>query len=88
MMLNKGVCYVVRRNMRKIHGACDKQDQFDFLMSKEPRGNEWVYAPTDTVTAGWGLTLSAFDMAKIGWMLLNGGFMKSVRFCQKNGSQK
>ena len=57
----------------KIHGASDKDDQFDFLMNKNPRGNEWYSDPQNTVTAGWGLTLSAYDMAKIGWMLVNGG---------------
>ena len=57
----------------KIHGDSSKEDQFDFLMNKNPRGNEWYSDPQDTVTAGWGLTLSAYDMAKIGWMLINGG---------------
>ena len=57
----------------RIHGDSSKEDQFDFLMNKAPRGNEWYSDPQDTVTAGWGLTLSACDMAKIGYMLINGG---------------
>ncbi len=57
----------------RIHGASSKEDQFDFLMNKQPRGNEWYSDPQNTVTAGWGLTLSAYDMAKIGYMLLSGG---------------
>lgn len=57
----------------KIHGVSDKDDQFDFLMNKNPRGNEWYSDPQNTVTAGWGLTLSAYDMAKIGYMLINDG---------------
>ena len=57
----------------KIHGDSSKEDQFDFLMNKNPRENEWYSDPQDTVTAGWGLTLSAYDMAKIGYMLINGG---------------
>ena len=56
-----------------VHGDSSKEDQFAFLMGKAPRGNEWYSEPAGTVTAGWGLTLSARDMAKIGWMLLNGG---------------
>ena len=56
-----------------IHGDSSKEDQFDFLMNKSPRKNEWYSDPKDTVTAGWGLTLSACDMAKIGLMILNGG---------------
>ena len=57
----------------RLHGDSSKEDQFEFLMSKKPRENEWYSEPAGTVTAGWGLTLSACDMAKIGWMLLNGG---------------
>ena len=57
----------------RIHGASSKDDQFDFLINKAPRENEWYSDPQDTVTAGWGLTLSAYDMAKIGDMLINGG---------------
>lgn len=56
-----------------IHGASSKEDQFDFLMNKAPRKNEWYSDPQDTVTAGWGLCLSARDMAKIGSMVADGG---------------
>ena len=57
----------------KIHGASDKDDQFDYLMNKAPKKNEWYSDPKDTVTAGWGLCLSAMDMAKIGELVLNSG---------------
>ena len=57
----------------KIHGASSKEDQFDFLMNKSPRKNEWYSDPQDTVTAGWGLCLSALDLAKIGQLILCGG---------------
>lgn len=63
----------------KIHGASDKEDQFDFLMNKNPRVNEWYSDPQDTVTAGWGLTLSAHDMAKIGYVLINDGVYHDKR---------
>lgn len=33
----------------------------------------WVASPTGVNAAGWGLTLSPVDMAKIGQLLLNGG---------------
>ena len=55
------------------HGDSSKEDQFEYLMSKAPRKNEWYSEPGGTVTAGWGLALSAKDMSKIGWMLLNDG---------------
>ena len=57
----------------RIHGDSSKEDQFDFLMNKNPRENEWYSDPQGVVTAGWGLTLSAQDMARIGYMLINGG---------------
>ena len=56
-----------------IHGDSSKEDQFDFFMNKNPRNNEWYSDPQDTVTAGWGLCLSARDMAKIGELVLNSG---------------
>ena len=55
------------------HGDSDKDDQFDFLMNKKPRINEWYTEPAGSVTAGWGLTLSARDMARIGVMVMSGG---------------
>ena len=62
-----------------IHGDSSKEDQFDFLMNKGPRRNEWYSDPQNTATAGWGLTLSATDMAKIGMMCLNGGLYQDKR---------
>lgn len=59
--------------LHEAHADSSKEDQFDFLMNKSPRKPEWYSDPAGTVTAGWGLTLSALDMAKIGWLLINGG---------------
>jgi len=55
------------------HKDCSKEDQLDFVLNKSPRRHEWYQEPAGSVTAGWGLTLSATDMAKIGMMLANGG---------------
>ena len=57
----------------RIHGDSSKEDQFDYLMNKGPRRNEWYADPKDTVTAGWGLCLSACDLARIGRMVLDEG---------------
>ena len=62
-----------------IHGDSSKEDQFDFFMNKKPRKNEWYSDPKDTVTAGWGLCMSAHDMAKIGELVLNDGMYKNTR---------
>ena len=67
-----------------IHGASDKDDQFDFLMNKAPKKNEWYSDPKDTVTAGWGLCLSAKDMAKIGVLILNSGEYDNKRIISIN----
>lgn len=61
------------------HGDSSKEDQFDYLMNKAPRKHEWYTDPQGTVTAGWGLTLSARDMAKIGQMVLSGGEYEGKR---------
>ena len=62
-----------------IHGSSSKEDQFDFFMNKNPRKNEWYSDPKDTVTAGWGLCMSAHDMAKLGELVLNDGLYDGKR---------
>jgi len=49
----------------------DKEEQFAFLKAKNISG--WVADPKGTNTAGWGLTMTAMDMAKIGQLYLNDG---------------
>ena len=58
---------------RILHGDSSKEDQFDFFMNKNPRKYEWYSDPQGTVTAGWGLCMSAKDMAVIGGLVLDGG---------------
>ena len=55
------------------HGDSSKEDQFDFFMNRNPRKYEWYCDPQGTVTAGWGLCMSARDMAVIGKLLLDRG---------------
>ena len=55
------------------HGVSSKEDQFDFFMNKNPRKNEWYSDPQGTITAGWGLCMSAKDMAVIGELVLGCG---------------
>lgn len=57
----------------KPHTDSSKEDQFNFLMNKDPRINEWYSEPAGSVTGGWGLTLSACDMAKIGQLVIGKG---------------
>ena len=56
-----------------------KEDQFNYLMNKGPHGNVWFMDPTDMPTAGWGLSLSAYEMAQIGLLVLNNGVYNNVR---------
>ena len=49
-----------------------KEEQIAWYMeSKKPSG--WVVDPQGINTAGWGLTMTAAEMAKIGQLYLNGG---------------
>lgn len=64
---------------RIIHGDSSKEDQFDFYMNKNPRKYEWYSDPQGTVTAGWGICMSALDMAVMGAMVLDGGQYKGKR---------
>ena len=64
---------------RVIHGDSSKEDQFDYFMNKNPRKYEWYSDPQGTVTAGWGICMSARDMAVTGELVLNGGEFKGKR---------
>lgn len=48
-----------------------KEEQLDFYKSKGANG--WVADPNGTNTAGWGLSLTTRDMAKLGQLYLNEG---------------
>ncbi len=58
---------------RFLHITGSKEDQLDFFMNKKPRKYEWYSDPKGSVTAGWGLCMSARDMAVLGTLLLNDG---------------
>ena len=64
---------------RILHGDSSKEDQLDFFMNKNPRKYEWYSDPQGTVTAGWGLCMSAKDMAVIGVMVLENGLCDGKR---------
>lgn len=49
----------------------DKEEHMSFLQTQNLSG--WVTDPKGINTAGWGLTLTAGDMAKIGQLYLDGG---------------
>jgi len=61
------------------HGDSSKEDQFDFFMNKNPRKYEWYADPQGSVTAGWGLCMSAKDMAGMGELVLNDGLYGGKR---------
>ena len=65
------------------HGDSSKEDQFDYLMTKKPHPPEWYSDPQDTVTAGWGICLSAHDMARLGELVLNDGIYDGKRIISK-----
>ena len=64
---------------RVLHGDSSKEDQYDFFMNKNPRKYEWYSDPQGTVTAGWGLCMSAKDMAAMGALVLEGGLYGGKR---------
>ena len=63
----------------KAHGDSNKEDQFNYVMSKSPRINEWYTDPKGTVTAGWGLCISARDLASLGELVLRKGEFNGKR---------
>lgn len=73
---------------RILHGDSSKEDQFDFFMNKNPRKPEWYSDPQKTVTAGWGLCMSARDMAVVGELVLNGGTHDGKRIISEDYLKK
>ena len=58
---------------RKSYKVKDKEGHIDFVTSKLPKENGWFCDSKGIVTAGFGLCLSAEELAKIGQMCLNKG---------------
>ena len=60
------------------------KDQMEYVMNKKNHGKVWFLDPTDMPTAGWGLSLSAYEMAQIGLMVLNKGVYNGNRIISEN----
>lgn len=87
---NQSVLDFARENLFKPLGInVDKnivfnnaEEQFAFYESIDMNG--WVCDKTNLNTAGWGLTLSPTDMAKIGQLYLNGGVFNCKKIISTN----
>jgi len=60
------------------------EEHKSFTISKGPKGNVWFVDPQGVGTAGYGLCLSASDMAKNGELCLNNGIHKDQRIISKD----
>lgn len=60
-----------------------KEDHFNYLMNRKDHGKVWYLDPQNTPTAGWGLSLSAYEMAQIGLMVLDEGVYNNKRVISK-----
>ena len=64
----------------RVNANCtSKEDQFNYLMNRDPHGKVWFMDPTDMPTAGWGISMSAYEMAQVGLLVLNNGVYNNVR---------
>lgn len=69
----------------RVNANCtSKEDQFNYLMNKENHGKVWFIDPTNMPTAGWGLSLSAYEMAQIGLLVLTKGKFNEQRIISEN----
>ena len=60
------------------------EEQKDYAISKKKHGKVWFLDPTNMPTAGWGLSLSAYEMAQIGLMVLNNGTYNNKRIISES----
>jgi CubicO group peptidase (beta-lactamase class C family) len=59
--------------------ALTVEEHKEFIMSRQPKKNIWFSDPQGVSTAGYGLCLSAKDMAKLGQLCLDGGVYDGKR---------
>ena len=59
----------------------NREEHFSFIKGKHVSG--WVVDPTGVNSAGWGLTLTTKDIAKIGLLYLNMGSYKGEKLVSK-----
>ncbi|MBQ4573359.1 MAG: serine hydrolase [Clostridia bacterium] len=64
---------------RKKYIVKNKEEHISFVTSKSPKENGWFCDNNGIVTSGFGLCLSAEDLAKIGQMCLNKGEFNGKR---------
>ena len=66
--------------------ACceNKEDYSEYLKNREDHGKVWFLDPTGMPTAGWELSLSAYEMAQIGLMVLNNGVYNNTHIVSAN----
>ena len=64
------------------------EEQKEYAIGKKKHGKVWFLDPTDMPTAGWGLSLSAYEMAQIGLMVLNKGVFNNQRIISEDWINK
>jgi CubicO group peptidase (beta-lactamase class C family) len=64
--------------------AKSAEEHKEFILSKTPKGNIWFVDPLGVATAGYGLCMSAQDMAKIGQLCLDNGIYKGERIVSQS----
>lgn len=65
-------------------GCKSKEDYLEYLMSRKDHGKVWYLDPSGMPIAGWGLSLSAYEMAQIGLMVFNNGVYNNTRIVSED----
>lgn len=68
---------------RKDANCKSKEDYFNYLMNKGPHGTVWYCDPLVMPAAGWGLSMSAYELAQIGLMVLHDGIYHGSQIISK-----
>jgi CubicO group peptidase (beta-lactamase class C family) len=73
---------------RHLYTVKNKEEHIGFVTSKEPKENGWFCDNKGIVSSGFGLCLSAEDMAKIGQMCLDKGIYDNKRIVSTEWIEK
>ena len=85
MSASKSIVFLLFGNWNvKPYYAKTEEEHKEFIMNRKLKSHIWFGDPKEVGTAGYGLCLSANDLAKIGLLFLNKGKYNGKQIISEN----